>query len=317
MRGTEALVLAFLAGALVRGWTLREFRTFPSQRLHIVALIFGFVVTASLFEQIWLMQIQRDFALPFLQEVLTYASRNYLTSFRGFQVLFRAMLLLEGLALLMYVIRYAEASARFARQLAAVLVVGAVATATLTFMAASGDFMEIRQSSASLVDFFVRGRWSGHISDLNAAGSYFAMTALLATGIGFNDPKWRALWLPMGGVLLAAMLLTGSRTAVAATGLVVVAALVRFVASYSSYAIRIVSAAGAAFVIATAAFLIFRTTSATPSQAVTIRLLFLQGHCEHARRRACLRCRHWPVQSIIGPICAPGAAQDMAAGQCS
>ena len=47
MRGAEALVLAFLAGALVRGWTLREFRTFPSTRLHIAALIFGFVVAAS------------------------------------------------------------------------------------------------------------------------------------------------------------------------------------------------------------------------------------------------------------------------------
>ena len=54
MRGAEALALAFLAGALVRGWTLREFRTFPSTRLHVAALIFGFVVTASWLEQIWL-----------------------------------------------------------------------------------------------------------------------------------------------------------------------------------------------------------------------------------------------------------------------
>ena len=29
MRGAEALVLAFLAGALVRGWTLRQFRIVP------------------------------------------------------------------------------------------------------------------------------------------------------------------------------------------------------------------------------------------------------------------------------------------------
>ena len=82
MRGAEALVLAFLAGALVRGWTLREFRTFPSTRLHVAALIFGFVVAASCVEQIWLMQIQRDFAWPFCRRCLTYASRNYLTSFR-------------------------------------------------------------------------------------------------------------------------------------------------------------------------------------------------------------------------------------------
>ena len=84
----------------------------PVNRLHVAALIFGFVVTASWFEQIWLSQIQRDFALPFLQEVLTYASRDYLTSFRGFGGLFRAMLLLEGLALLIYVARYTRESAR-------------------------------------------------------------------------------------------------------------------------------------------------------------------------------------------------------------
>ena len=81
---------------------------------------------------------------------------------------------------------------------------------------------------------------------------------------------------PNGGFLLAAMLLTGSRTAVAATGFVMVVALLRFVASYPSYTIRIVAASGAAIVIGLAAFLIFRTTSATPSQAVTIRLLFLK-----------------------------------------
>ena len=40
MRGAESLVLAFLAGVLVRGWTLREFRSFPSTRLEIAALVF-------------------------------------------------------------------------------------------------------------------------------------------------------------------------------------------------------------------------------------------------------------------------------------
>ncbi len=65
MRGAEALVLAFLAGALVSGWTLREFRSFPSTRLETAALIFGFIVAASCLEQIWFLQIQRDFPWPF------------------------------------------------------------------------------------------------------------------------------------------------------------------------------------------------------------------------------------------------------------
>ena len=132
MRGAEALVLAFLAGALVRGWTLREFRTFPSTRLDIAALIFGFVVAASCLEQIWFVQIQTDFAWPFAQEVLSYASRNYITSSRGFGMLFRAMLLLEGMALLIYTVRYAASSRRNSHVASSsCLSSGAVATAML------------------------------------------------------------------------------------------------------------------------------------------------------------------------------------------
>ena len=58
------------------------------------------------------MQIQTDFAWPYAQELLSYASRNYLTSFRGFGLLFRAMLLLEGLALLLYAQLASYASSR-------------------------------------------------------------------------------------------------------------------------------------------------------------------------------------------------------------
>ena len=218
MRGAEALVLAFLAGALVRGWTLRELRTFPSTRVEIAALIFGFVVAASCVEQIWFCRSRWIFAWPFTQELLSYASRNYITSSRGFGMLFRAMLLLEGMALVLYAARYASTSAEFTRRLVIMLVAGAVATAFLTLAAAADEFARTRGSATSVVDLFSRGRWSGHIADVNAAGSYFAMTAFLALGMGFKDRKWRAAWLTSGAWLFVTMLMTGSRTAVAASG---------------------------------------------------------------------------------------------------
>jgi O-antigen ligase/polysaccharide polymerase Wzy-like membrane protein len=276
MRGAEALVLAFLAGALVRGWTLRELRTFPSTRLDIAALMFGFVVVASCLEQMWFLQIQMDFAWPFAQEILSYASRNYVTSARGFGMLPRAMWLLEGMALLVYVLRYARTSADFTRHLVIMLVVGAVATAVLTLVAVAGDFAATRQPEISVLDFFARGRWSGHISDVNAAGSYFAMMAFLALGLGLNDREWRSAWLATGGVLLLTMLMTGSRTAVAAAGLVGVLVFARVAISYSSYLVRAVSAACVVLAVGTALYLVFRTTGATPSEAVSIRWAFLQ-----------------------------------------
>jgi O-antigen ligase len=277
MRGAEALALAFLAGALVRGWTLREFRTFPSSRLHVAALIFGFVVVASCIEQIWFAQIQIDFAWPFVQDLLSYATRNYVTSSRGFGMLPRAMQLLEGIALLLFTVRYVSASAPFARRLVTMLVLGAVATATLTVVSAAGDFAQTRASGTSLAEFFSRGRWSGHISDVNAAGSYFAMMAFLSFGIGFTDRKWRLAWLVCGAAFAMTMLMTGSRTAVVAAALVGIVLVARLVLSHRSYAVRAISAAGGILAVAVAVFLIVRTTGATPSEAVSIRWFFLQA----------------------------------------
>ncbi len=276
MRGAEALVLAFLAGALVRGWTLRELRTFPSTRLEIAALIFGFVVAASCVEQIWFLQIQMDFAWPFTQQLLSYASRNYITSSQRFGMLFRAMLLLEGMALLMYTVRYARASADFTRRLVIMLVVGAVTTSFLTLVAAANDFARTPGSATSLIDFFSRGRWSGHIGDVNAAGSYFAMTAFLALGMGFTDRRWRAAWLTSGAWLFVTMLMTGSRTAVAASGLIGVLILVRIATSHPRYAVRAVGAVGVVLAVGAAIFLVFGTRGGTQSLAMSIRWVFLQ-----------------------------------------
>ena len=277
MRGAEALVLAFLAGALVRGWTLRQFRAFPSTRLDVAALIFGFVVAASCLEQIWFSQIQIDFAWVYAQDLLNYASRTYITSARGFGMVPRAMWLLEGMALVVLTLRYVSASASFMRRVVVMLVLGAVATAMLTLTAAATQFEQSRGSAGSLIDFFARGRWSGHISDVNAAGSYFAMMALLALGMAFRNRDWRWAWSVTGAALLLTTLMTGSRTAAAALGVVAVLVLVRAAWSHPRYAVRAASGAGVVATLGAAAILIFRTTGATPSEAVSIRWMFLQA----------------------------------------
>ena len=276
MRGAEALVLAFLAGALVRGWTLREFRTFPSTRLEVATLIFGFVVAVSCVEQIWFTQIQMDFAWPFIKGMLSHASRNYITSSRGFGWLFRAMLLLEGLALLLFAARYVSTSAVFTRRLVVLLIVGAIATAILAVTTAAGAFAETRAAGTSSADFFARGRWVGHISDVNAAGSFFAMIAFVAIGLGLTDRTWKAAWIIAGVVLIVAMLMAGSRTAVGAAGIVGTFILVRVAMSRVTYRVRVVSGAAAALAVAAAVFLLLRTTGGTPSEAINIRWLFLQ-----------------------------------------
>ncbi len=194
MRGAEAFVLAFLAGALLRGWTLREFRSFPSNRLEVAAAIFGFVVAASCAEQIWFMQLQRDFAWPFALEILDYASRNYLTSFRGFGTIFNAMLLLEGVALLLFVLDTRENSPGSPIVSSRAIVSGAAGTAALTVWYVAAELFETGQPQARLMEFLSVQRWTVHVSDVNAAGSFFAMAMFIALGMALRSSRYQAAW---------------------------------------------------------------------------------------------------------------------------
>ena len=278
MRGAEALALAFLAGALVRGWTLREFRTFPSTRLHVAALIFGFVVTASWLEQTWLLQIRRDFAWPFLHEVFTYASRSYLTSFRGFESFFRAMLLLEGLALLIYVARYTRDRPDFGQRLAVMIVAGAVGTAVLTVWHVSAELLQYGQTREGLLELLAARRWKAHINDINAAGSFFAMGMFIALGVALRRDRRQFAWIAVACLLAWATWVTYSRTAIAAMLLVLAclatAAMLRRVVGVKA---AIALAATASIVAMVASWNYFGGPSFGPAavEAISIRWLFL------------------------------------------
>ncbi len=219
MRGAEALVLAFLAGALVRGWTLREFRGFPSTRVETAALVFGLIVAASCAEQIWFLQIQRDYAWPFVSNLLTYASRGYLATFGNYGMIFHAMLLLEGVALLLFTASHTTRSPEFSRQLATALVLGAVTTSLLTFQDVATELRSL-DAQSSLLGLVLQRRWSTHVADVNAAGSFFAMAMFVAFGLAFGHRRGLPGWIAGGLVSLGAMVLTRSRTAIVAVMLV-------------------------------------------------------------------------------------------------
>lgn len=216
MRGAESLVLAFLAGALVRGWTLREFRNFPSTRLEIAALVFGFIVAASCVEQLWLLQIQRDFPWPFAQEVFGYASRNYLGQVGRFRMIFHAMLLLEGVALLVFVARYARREPPFGVYLIGAIVIGAAATSALTLWHVAAELIQTGVSRSRFLDTFIANRWTVHIGDVNAAGSFFAMGMFIAIGMAAQRSRHRLTWVAATLLLATTAWMTHSRTALVA-----------------------------------------------------------------------------------------------------
>ena len=278
MRGAEALVLAFLAGALVRGWTLREFRSFPATRLETAALIFGLVVAASCAEQLWFLQIQHDYPWPFIQSVMTYARRGYVVTFGGtYGMIFHAMLLLEGVALLVFTLKYAQESPEFPHRLVTMLVVGAVGTALLTFQDIATELAQTEEMRARLLELVAHRRWSTHVADVNAAGSFFAMAMFIAFGLAVKDRAFAWAWIAAGIALAVAMTLTQSRTAI-----VVVMLMTACVVAAST--IGRVIGAGKAVAVAAVAFVVLAVTLwnrlprefiGTGAIAVEIRWLFL------------------------------------------
>ena len=208
MRGAEALVLAFLAGALVRGWTLRQFRSFPSTRLETAALVFGLVVAASCIEQLWFLQIQRDFPGRSSKASSDTRVERYIATWQGFGMIFFAMLLLEGLALLLFTERYTPRSGGFASAgLSFMLMAGAVGTALLTIAVAAASFAIAPTQTAISRILSVKG-WSVHIGDVNAAGSFFAMMMFIALGIALKRSDAPRALARCRGFLLCATLMT-------------------------------------------------------------------------------------------------------------
>ena len=213
MRGAEALVLAFLAGALLRGWTLHRFRSVPSNRLQIAALVFGLIVSLSCIRQLWVSSAGT-------RGLLDYVTQHYLTFFGGFGVIFDAMSLLEGLALLLYTSHYCQTQTDLAWRLVRMLIVGASAAAAVNLWFFAHELIETGDAAAHFVDFLLTQRWSAHVGDVNAAGSYFAMATLIAFGLALKDRAHSAAWATAGSVIGLALWMTASRTAIGAVLLV-------------------------------------------------------------------------------------------------
>lgn len=279
MRGAEALVLAFLAGALLRGWTLHRFRSLRPDVLSIAGVVFSGVVAVSLVEQLWFLQLRRDAPTPFLLEVATYATRRYLIAFDRVDMIFSALLLLEGVALLIYVAHYCRTRREFAHQLIASLVLGAVAAAAVNVTYVGFHLAENGPTVATMRAMRMT-RWSFHVGDVNAAASFFAMAMFIAVGMSSRATTRRGWWIAAAVLTAVAFWLAGSRTGLiavllAAAVLAAKSAMGRSLRVSVSTAVAITVAALVTGGVLVAQFFPAAFVDATASQAVRIRWLFL------------------------------------------
>jgi O-antigen ligase len=243
---TEAIVLAYLVG-----WLWTRLRRDVLKRSDSAGLLLGYlfatVVAASLIVELGILRYWRDYWQPFLGQLLAYFARDYLNteiefrpwadSLGGLVSAQAAALVLEGLALMRAAHVLCAGDPSFGRRLLRTLATAAVGTAILSVG------MTLQVSSAkghSLLSVYLADRIAVHVTKVNTAASSFVLFLPVLIGLAAwsaqssrRPSSFRALRWSMAaagaGLLLTALWLTGSRTALIAGMVVAVGASVHTV----------------------------------------------------------------------------------------
>ena len=238
---TEALALAYLTG-----WLWNRLRRGIYDRSDspgfLLGYLFAAVVVASLLVDIALFRYWKDYWQPFLGQLLAYFARDYLnvgiefrpwaTSFGGLASAGNAARFLEGLALMTAARMLCVDDPSFGRRLLRTLAIAAVGTAILSVGAV------LQQWSAggrSLLFVLQAERIAFHVTKVNTASSSFMLFLPVLLGLeawsAQSSPHPRSIsvlhWTVTAagaGLLLAAVWLTGARTAMMAGAVVAVGA---------------------------------------------------------------------------------------------
>ena len=211
-RVSEALVLAFFAG-----WLLPPREDKPGPRVPAtVAWLAALMVGASIVAQWWRLAQYSGVLGEFTQ--ILYQAYYIIPDRAGFGAGAR---LFEGLGLMAAVVTLFRSRPRLAMGLPLAMSIAAFAAACSSLLLMKG----IGLGPILAESVRTSPRVSAHVGDVNAAASYFGMMLILVLGTAARDwSKWRLLRVVFALPLFAALWVTGSRTGVAATLIVGVAA---------------------------------------------------------------------------------------------
>jgi O-antigen ligase len=209
----EVAACAAIAGASIAAARGRDDRHVPFA-VAAPALLFGMAVAGSMVASLGVLALR--LGPGFVEALRTQLTREYFINVRGFPALHTGLLLIEGILLLALTARVTNGRPALLRRFAGTAVIGAV-------LAGGLNIAKLLQTAArggafwsSLADLSGNVRWNIHYGDYNAAGSYFAMAALLAIALAFASAR-RAAWIAAAAATIAALYLTGSRAAYGAT----------------------------------------------------------------------------------------------------
>jgi O-antigen ligase len=262
-RITEAAVLAFFAGWLLRGYADRRGPSVP----RAIGWLTAGAMVASIVGSTWrLSRSPGELAREF--DVIVHAY-YFLPDRIG---LVAGARIVAGIAMAAAAVTLFRGRPRLANELPAVLA-GAgslVAAASVLLWYGVAPAAILRQYAVN------RYRVTAHVGDANAAGSYFAMLVCLTLGMVFYARgRDRTLWLAMCAANATALWLTASRSAVVAAALAVILAAAWIVSSRLKSRVQMVTISAIALVvIAIGTVPLWRSTASQLNRGTTFRVQF-------------------------------------------
>ncbi len=222
---SEALALATLSGLLIAAaFDRRPSAAAPSPPIGLPAALLGAVVTCSLAVVLAVSQVGIGRRWLFFSNVGTFIARDYLVAAPGqWTGIAAAALLLEGVLLLLLVIRFSANHVTHPLQLLKATAAAAAIAALLSLSQLVRLLWILAVSVPDLIGRLLISRVSVHVADTNAAGSYYAMAAFVAFALVMHDRERRGtgrIWAVMTAAIILEMWVTGSRTAGVATAVV-------------------------------------------------------------------------------------------------
>jgi O-antigen ligase len=206
----EAIVLAFLAGWLARGLADRRGPRMPGA---IAAGLFAATILASIAGLAWQLRAYQ----PEFSDAIVRLTHIYFFVVDPIGVVDGARLI-EGIGLAAATIILFRRRPSLAVTLPAALAASAAVAALSSVLLWRGI-----GTAAALARYRIIGfRVSGHVGDVNAAGSYFAMIACAALGMSLRERGFnRAIWIGLAAASGVGLWFSESRSAMGAAGLMI------------------------------------------------------------------------------------------------
>ncbi len=209
IRYETALALAFLAGWALNRAVRPRMSALPiptSLRWSLISLL-ALVLSSAVATGSVLLTETPDTTLADLLDPLV---REYLVLTNP---LTTALLFAEGLVLMIAAADICSGDRLRREAVLRLMVIGATAAALLNVLRFVVAAVQREDPLLTFVTYVIRQRVNVHYSDLNAAGSYFAMMWLVAAGFALRG---HAIAIPSAVLIAAALWLTGSRAGMAA-----------------------------------------------------------------------------------------------------